>query len=270
MGRNKLPLKKIDNPCRRKITYSKRRDGIIKKATELSVLCDTDVGVLMYSPHGRLTTFSSNGRIEDIFLRYFDQSNGLQGGTVEKEGYLYQNLKRMKYEREMLEQIAKFDSLSFSLPTHTRAHAHSHTINLRVTFVRTFFNDNSFFCHMDVQLTCAWQTNSGWRSYNPDVLNINAIHDANAHRQFLFDAIQNIEKLGVDLQKSESLQVTLPATRDAHLTAGELVDANGNRNLSQDDQQPKEARLPVGPHLTLEYLRNQKHWNLQSHGQGNA
>ncbi|KAJ6677748.1 MADS-BOX TRANSCRIPTION FACTOR FAMILY PROTEIN [Salix viminalis] len=85
MGRNKLPLKKIDNPCRRKITYSKRRDGIIKKATELSVLCDTDVGVLMYSPHGRLTTFSSNGSIEDIFLRYFDQSNE-QGGTVEKEG----------------------------------------------------------------------------------------------------------------------------------------------------------------------------------------
>uniref|UniRef100_A0A6N2N396 Uncharacterized protein n=1 Tax=Salix viminalis TaxID=40686 RepID=A0A6N2N396_SALVM len=130
---------------------------------------------------------------------------------------------------------------------------------------------------MDVQLTCAWQTNSGWRSYNPDVVNINAIHDANAHRQFLFDAIQNIEKLSmeifhepIDLQKSESLQVTLPATRDAHLTAEELVYANGNRNLSQDDHQPKEAHLPVGPHLTLEYLRTQKHWNLQGRGQGNA
>lgn len=36
--------------------------------------------------------------------------------------YLYQNLKRMKYEREMLEKIAKFDSLSFSLPTHTHSH----------------------------------------------------------------------------------------------------------------------------------------------------
>uniref|UniRef100_A0A6N2MLW9 Uncharacterized protein n=1 Tax=Salix viminalis TaxID=40686 RepID=A0A6N2MLW9_SALVM len=156
----------------------------------------------------------------DIFLRYFDQSNE-QGGTVEKEGYLYQNLKRLKHEKEMLEQIAK--------------------------------------------------------SYNPDVVNINAIHDANAHRQFLFDAIQNIEKLSmeifhepIDLQKSESLQVTLPATRDAHLTAEELVYANGNRNLSQDDHQPKEAHLPVGPHLTLEYLRTQKHWNLQGRGQGNA
>jgi hypothetical protein len=63
MGRNKLPMKKIDNPSRRKITYSKRRDGIIKKATELSVLCDTDVGLLMFSPNGRLTTFASNGRL---------------------------------------------------------------------------------------------------------------------------------------------------------------------------------------------------------------
>ncbi|KAJ6677749.1 hypothetical protein OIU85_008336 [Salix viminalis] len=88
------------------------------------------------------------------------------------------------------------------------------------------------------------------RSYNPDVVNINAIHDANAHRQFLFDAIQNIEKLSmeifhepIDLQKSESLQVTLPATRDAHLTAEELVYANGNRNLSQDDHQPQRGTL---------------------------
>ncbi|KAG5242052.1 agamous MADS-box protein [Salix suchowensis] len=220
MGRNKLPLKKIDNPCRRKITYSKRRDGIIKKATELSVLCDTDVGVLMYSPHGRLTTFSSNGSIEDIFLRYFDQSSE-QGGTVEKEGVLMEKVNEIR--QKLQERREKM------------------------------------------------------RSYNPDVVDINAILDANAHRQFLFDAIQNIEKLGmeifhepIDLQKSESLQVTLPATRDAHLTANELVYANGNRNLSQDDHQPKEAHLPVGPHLTLEYLRTQKHWNLQGRGQGNA
>ncbi|KAJ6741105.1 AGAMOUS-LIKE MADS-BOX PROTEIN AGL104 [Salix purpurea] len=243
MGRNKLPLKKIDNPCRRKITYSKRRDGIIKKATELSVLCDTDVGVLMYSPHGRLTTFSSNGRIEDIFLRYFDQSSE-QGGTVEKEGYLYQNLKRLKHEKEMLEQIAKMEVLLEKLNE-----------------IRQKLQEGR----------------EKMRSYNPDVVDINAIHDANAHRQFLFDAIQNIEKLSmeifhepIDLQKSESLQVTLPATRDAHLTAEELVYANGNRNLSQDDHQPKEAHLPAGPHLTLEYLRTQKHWNLQGRGQGNA
>jgi hypothetical protein len=56
-------MKKIDNPSSRQVTYSKRRDGIVKKATELSVLCGTDVGLLMFSPTGRLTCFASNGRL---------------------------------------------------------------------------------------------------------------------------------------------------------------------------------------------------------------
>lgn len=44
----------FDNPVDRQITYSKPKDGIIKKATKLSVLCDSDVGLLMFSPNGRL------------------------------------------------------------------------------------------------------------------------------------------------------------------------------------------------------------------------
>lgn len=63
MVRKKLLMKKIDNPSSRQVTYSKRRDGIVKKATELSVLCGTDVGLLMFSPTGRLTCFASNGRL---------------------------------------------------------------------------------------------------------------------------------------------------------------------------------------------------------------
>ncbi|KAG6767523.1 hypothetical protein POTOM_028728 [Populus tomentosa] len=233
MGRNKLALKKIDNPSRRKITYSKRRDGIIKKATELSVLCDTDVGLLIFSPNGRLTTFSSNGRIEDIFLRYFDHSNVLEAGPVEQEGALQEKLHEIT--QKLQERQEKMRPVSF------------------------------FFL-----IVFAW-------SYNPDVVNINSVHDAIAHQQFLNDAIQNIEKLTmeifhepIDLQKSGCFQVPPAATRDAHLTAEELVDGNGNWNPPQDDHQPKEAHLPVSPHLSLEYLRTQKHWNLQGRGQGSA
>lgn len=62
MGRKKCLIVKIDDPSSCHITYYKRRDGILKKASELSVLCDADVGLLMFSPSGRLTDFSSNGR----------------------------------------------------------------------------------------------------------------------------------------------------------------------------------------------------------------
>ncbi|KAL9457593.1 hypothetical protein AB3S75_006607 [Citrus x aurantiifolia] len=70
MGRRKLLMQKIDNYPALQVTYTKRRDGIVKKAKELSVLCDTDVGLLMFSPSGKLTKYSSSRRIEDIFLRF--------------------------------------------------------------------------------------------------------------------------------------------------------------------------------------------------------
>ena len=63
MGRNKLLVKRIESPTTRQVIYSKRKDGIVKKANELSILCDTDVGLIMFSPTGRLTSFASNGRL---------------------------------------------------------------------------------------------------------------------------------------------------------------------------------------------------------------
>uniref|UniRef100_J3MU36 MADS-box domain-containing protein n=1 Tax=Oryza brachyantha TaxID=4533 RepID=J3MU36_ORYBR len=58
MGRVKLPIKRIENTTNRQVTFSKRRNGLIKKAYELSVLCDIDIALLMFSPSGRLSHFS--------------------------------------------------------------------------------------------------------------------------------------------------------------------------------------------------------------------
>ncbi|KAH0653550.1 hypothetical protein KY290_031831 [Solanum tuberosum] len=54
MGRNKLVMKKIEDPISRQQFYSKRKDTILKKSNELAVLCDTDVALLMFSPAGQL------------------------------------------------------------------------------------------------------------------------------------------------------------------------------------------------------------------------
>ncbi|KAF7817457.1 agamous-like MADS-box protein AGL104 [Senna tora] len=58
MGRVKLQIKKIENLTNRQVTFSKRRNGLIKKAYELSVLCDVDVALIMFSPSGRPCLFS--------------------------------------------------------------------------------------------------------------------------------------------------------------------------------------------------------------------
>ncbi|KAK1289571.1 MADS-box transcription factor 29 [Acorus calamus] len=55
MGRVKLKIKRLENTSGRQITYSKRRAGILKKAKELSILCDIDIVILMFSPTGKPT-----------------------------------------------------------------------------------------------------------------------------------------------------------------------------------------------------------------------
>lgn len=68
MGRAKIEIKRIENKTNRGVTYSKRRKGLLKKAYELSVLCDTDVALLMFSLTGRLTSFSPKQRCYVTFF----------------------------------------------------------------------------------------------------------------------------------------------------------------------------------------------------------
>nr|GLL35865.1 agamous-like MADS-box protein AGL6 isoform X3 [Ipomoea trifida] len=60
MGRGKVELKRIENPTSRQVTFSKRRNGLLKKAYELSVLCDAEVGLLIFSPTGKSYHFGSH------------------------------------------------------------------------------------------------------------------------------------------------------------------------------------------------------------------
>ncbi|GAA0168787.1 MADS box transcription factor [Lithospermum erythrorhizon] len=60
MGRKKLEIKRIESKSSRQVTFTKRRNGLIKKAKELSILCDVDVGLLIYSARGKLYSFSSS------------------------------------------------------------------------------------------------------------------------------------------------------------------------------------------------------------------
>ncbi|KAL4193945.1 hypothetical protein AMTRI_Chr05g66300 [Amborella trichopoda] len=60
MGRGKIVIRRIDNSTSRQVTFSKRRSGLMKKAKELSILCDAQVGLLVFSSTGRLYEFSSS------------------------------------------------------------------------------------------------------------------------------------------------------------------------------------------------------------------
>ncbi|CAL9048833.1 unnamed protein product, partial [Musa banksii] len=43
----------------RQVTFSKRRGGLLKKANELAILCDAQVGVIIFSSTGKLFEYCS-------------------------------------------------------------------------------------------------------------------------------------------------------------------------------------------------------------------
>lgn len=59
MGRGKIEIRRIENATNRQVTYSKRRNGIFKKAQELSVLCDAKVSLIMFSTTGKFHEYIS-------------------------------------------------------------------------------------------------------------------------------------------------------------------------------------------------------------------
>jgi len=59
MGRNKIAIEKIANKHTRLITMNKRRQGLTKKAYELSVLCDCEVSLVITATDGRVYEYGS-------------------------------------------------------------------------------------------------------------------------------------------------------------------------------------------------------------------
>nr|QBC36321.1 MADS-box protein [Pyrus x bretschneideri] len=76
LGRGRIEIKKIENLSSRQVTFSKRRNGLLKKAKELSVLCDAEVAVIVFSSTGKLYEFSSTS-MDHTLSRYN------KGGLIE-------------------------------------------------------------------------------------------------------------------------------------------------------------------------------------------
>ncbi|KAM7520319.1 hypothetical protein LguiB_019281 [Lonicera macranthoides] len=69
MGRGKIAIRRIDNSTSRQVTFSKRRNGLLKKAKELAILCDAEVGVIIFSSSGKLYEYS-NPSMKSVIERY--------------------------------------------------------------------------------------------------------------------------------------------------------------------------------------------------------
>ncbi|XP_061970932.1 agamous-like MADS-box protein MADS9 isoform X2 [Populus nigra] len=75
MGRGKIEIKRIENASNRQVTYSKRKNGIIKKAKEITVLCDAQVSLVIFASSGRMHEYCSpSTTVVDLLDKYHKQS----------------------------------------------------------------------------------------------------------------------------------------------------------------------------------------------------
>ncbi|MFS7974795.1 putative transcription factor MADS-MIKC family [Helianthus anomalus] len=69
MAREKIKIRRIDNIAARQVTFSKRRRGLLKKAEELSILCDADVALIIFSATGKLFEYASSS-MQELLGKY--------------------------------------------------------------------------------------------------------------------------------------------------------------------------------------------------------
>ncbi|CAL5036942.1 unnamed protein product [Urochloa decumbens] len=105
MGRGKVELKRIENKISRQVTFAKRRNGLLKKAYELSVLCDAEVALIIFSSRGRLFEFSTSSCMYKTLERYrsCNFASEASSAPIEAELSNYQEYLKLKTRIEFLQ-----------------------------------------------------------------------------------------------------------------------------------------------------------------------
>ncbi|XP_027356113.1 floral homeotic protein DEFICIENS [Abrus precatorius] len=95
MARGKIQIKRIENTTNRQVTYSKRRNGLFKKANELTVLCDAKVSIIMFSSTGKLHEYISPSTSTKQFFDQYQMTLGIDLWSSHYES-MQENLKKLK------------------------------------------------------------------------------------------------------------------------------------------------------------------------------
>ncbi|KAJ0017816.1 hypothetical protein Pint_12138 [Pistacia integerrima] len=105
MGRGKIAITKIENRTNRQVTFSKRRVGLLKKTNELSVLCDAQIGLIIFSSTGKLFEYCSESISMEQLIRRYQLAKGMRiPETINHDvSQIHNELRRMRKETQNLQ-----------------------------------------------------------------------------------------------------------------------------------------------------------------------
>ncbi|KAK1282299.1 MADS-box protein GGM13 [Acorus calamus] len=137
MGRGKIQIRRIENATNRQVTFSKRRTGLLKKAHELGILCDAQLGLIIFSSTGKMFEYSNPpSGLQMIIDRY----QKVSGTRVEEfnEEKIYCELTRMKNENDrLLASLRQLTGEDLSVLTMNDLHQLEQQLKMSVTKVRS-------------------------------------------------------------------------------------------------------------------------------------
>ncbi|KAI8344803.1 hypothetical protein BC941DRAFT_17244 [Chlamydoabsidia padenii] len=69
MGRKKIKIQPIEDERNKQVTFLKRKHGLMKKAYELSVLCNCEVALMIFTSNNKLIQYSSQD-MDKLLMEY--------------------------------------------------------------------------------------------------------------------------------------------------------------------------------------------------------
>nr|XP_022329917.1 myocyte-specific enhancer factor 2C-like isoform X1 [Crassostrea virginica]XP_022329918.1 myocyte-specific enhancer factor 2C-like isoform X1 [Crassostrea virginica]XP_022329919.1 myocyte-specific enhancer factor 2C-like isoform X1 [Crassostrea virginica]XP_022329920.1 myocyte-specific enhancer factor 2C-like isoform X1 [Crassostrea virginica] len=80
MGRKKISITRINDERNRQVTFTKRKFGLMKKAYELSVLCDCEIALIIFTSNNKLYQYASSD-MDKVLLKYTEYNDTVVSQT---------------------------------------------------------------------------------------------------------------------------------------------------------------------------------------------
>nr|AAN52800.1 MADS-box protein AGL62 [Arabidopsis thaliana] len=107
-GRQKIEMVKMKNESNLQVTFSKRRSGLFKKASELCTLCGAEVAIVVFSPGRKVFSFG-HPNVDSVIDRFINnnplpphQHNNQVLSQLETEKKKYDELKKIREKTKAL------------------------------------------------------------------------------------------------------------------------------------------------------------------------
>ncbi|XP_023200893.1 myocyte-specific enhancer factor 2D homolog isoform X3 [Xiphophorus maculatus] len=80
MGRKKIQIQRITDERNKQVTFTKRKFGLMKKAYELSVLCDCEIALIIFNHANKLFQYASTD-MDKVLLKYTEYNEPHESRT---------------------------------------------------------------------------------------------------------------------------------------------------------------------------------------------